>query len=328
MTNYHGTKHSDLALMAFQKPCSSIDALATPKTHRKPNDPSNEDELTREWDIYFSAKMRVAMSNHLKDQYNSYRMRTTSLQSVYPDKTARSPTKSLSKTRTTFTSTLHNLNFQSSSTLQHSEVSVGFTKAKRFKDPPVVNNGGFTYLEIPNTLSTRSCGFGLGTKSGFSTEKLRDARRTPAPNNYSVKSSTDLILQKRKIPTIGSPRTAYLRVYYPECHIPDPRLTAHQPGPGAYFTESDFEKKCRITLKSKGRMFNELSEQSPACNLYSPEQTPVQSARYKGISFGLGTRSDFTKLTTKSPGPAAYDLPTSFNTPRKPLKRSASQAAL
>lgn len=53
---------------------------------------------------------------------------------------------------------------------------------------------------------------------------------------------------------------------------------------------------------------------NPAANLYRPKFDSQKNSRFNRITFGVGTKFDFTKSVTMSnPGPGTYKAPSPFD---------------
>lgn len=196
----------------------------------------------------------------------------------------------------------------SASTLQHSAASWGFSKADRF--PKISSNPGL--FDAPSTLNKKSTSFGFGFKGEALEIATRRAAQLPGPNCYNLRSTFQNDKAGR---SFGLPFSVYAKTYIPEQSYLSPEVAKDLPGPGAYYTSRVPEpKKARITLKAKGKMFNEaLNLDSPPSSLYHPVMSLVESSRFKSTGFGFGEKHDFTKNTNGNPGPGSYKLSSCFD---------------
>ena len=223
-----------------------------------------------------------------------------------------SPSNNLSQGRMTASGILpKNYGFSanhSASTLQHSTVAWGFSKATRF--PKISSNPGL--FDPPSTLNKKATSFGFGYKGEALDNTTKRAAQLPGPNKYTLRSTFQNDKAGR---SFGLPFSVYAKTYIPEQTYLSPELARELPGPGAYYTARDPEpKKPRITIKHRGKMFNEaLNIDSPPSSLYHPVMSLVESSRFKNTGFGFGEKHDFTKNTNGNPGPGSYQLPSCFD---------------
>ena len=200
---------------------------------------------------------------------------------------------------------------QSASTLQHSAITWKFPKAERF--PPIKNSSlSKSVIQLPSTLNQRSTSFGYGNKVMMSELIKKTGWEVPSPNHYTPKVWTE---NSNSGKTFGLSFTAYRKVYNPHADIVVPEIAKDIPGPGAYSVLQPLgSKSVSATLKPRGKMFNDITEaKAPASNFYSPSHSLLEPARYKGVGFGLGGRSDFTKDGNQSPGPGSYTIGSKFD---------------
>lgn len=224
-----------------------------------------------------------------------------------------SPSSSNSPDRSTahqFNKSLGLSYVQSSSTLQHSASAWGFSKSDRF--PKIQANPENNFLKMPSTLNPRSTTFGYGSKGGLIDDATRRTITFPAPNKYMIKSDFQ---NKKAGRTFGLSYSAYAKIYVPGCTWMPPEIAKDYPGPGTYYTPRIPEpKRPRITLKPKGKMFNEdLCLDAPPVNKYHPVMSLVESARFRNTTFGFGNKLDFTKSPNSNPGPGTYKVVSCFD---------------
>ena len=217
---------------------------------------------------------------------------------------------------------------QSASTLQHASYSWAFPKAERF--PKIRTSSEFSsVLDLPTTLSNKATTFGFGNKIVMSEVNSKQAKDNPGPDRYNLKSDFDV---KNKGRSFGLPFSVYAKNYLPGVNLVPPEIAKDYPGPGAYTIDDPIgAKKPKITLKPRGRMFNEVvGNDTPSSNYYSPSHTLVSPSRYKNTSFGFGQRYDFTKAVNQNPGPGTYKIPSKFDkyTKKNMLYMKASQSLL
>jgi len=198
---------------------------------------------------------------------------------------------------------------ESASTLQHSSAHWGFAKDSRF--PKIHNITEFKYNDY-STLDKKTTSFGFGSKSEVLETNSRRTAALPSPVSYKIKSAFD---DKKAGKTFGLSYAAYAKTYVPGCTWMPPEIAKHYPGPGAYHTQQIPEpKKSRITIKPRLKMFNEyVSMDIPSSSRYNPVNSLVESARFRNISFGFGTKHDFTKVQNANPGPGSYRVLSSFD---------------
>jgi len=242
---------------------------------------------------------------------------------------AGSPVNGESPTKSSFYFTTKGYGFafnQSASTLQHSATSWKFAKSPRF--PKIRNLTEFSnYEELPSSLDQKSTSFGFGTKSQALEISTKRSAELPSPNTYRIKS--DFEKRKNKGKSFGLSFSAYAKNYVPNCTWVPPEIAKEYPGPGAYLTANLPEpKKPRMTIKKRLKMFNEgLALDVPPSNHYRPVTTLLESARFRKITFGFGTKHDFTKVKNDNPGPGAYKIQSNFDkivAKRKKINRHAS----
>jgi hypothetical protein len=222
------------------------------------------------------------------------------------DSSARSPNKTLGLSIfSPEDMSYHNL---SSSILQHASLAYKFPQADRF--PRLKTPYAQSYVSSPSSIGNRATTMGFGNRTDVAQYCNKESVKYPSPDRYNLTSEFD---QKDKGKTFGLPYSAYERIYIPGNPNVPLSVTKDLPGPGAYYMPRDpVASMSKITLKPKGKMFNEdIIGCSPKCNQYSPKSTLVQSARFAKPTFGFGDKYDFTKSTNSYPGPGAY-TPKSF----------------
>ncbi len=242
---------------------------------------------------------------------------------------AGSPVNGESPTKNSFYYTPQGYGFafnQSASTLQHSATSWKFAKSPRF--PKIRNLTEFNnFEELPSLLDQKSTSFGFGSKSQVLEIQTKRSAEFPSPNSYRIKS--EFGTNKTKGKSFGLSFSAYAKTYVPNCTWVPPEIAKDYPGPGQYLTPNLPEpKKPRITIKRRLKMFNEgLGMDVPSSSHYRPITTLQESARYRKITFGFGTKHDFTKVTNQNPGPGAYKVMSKFDkivAQKKKVKRITS----
>ena len=221
-------------------------------------------------------------------------------------------TSKLSLNKISSQSQYHDLsNFHSSSTLQHSTIMLGFSKAQRF--PQLQNiSDMITHIDLPSTLGSHSTSLGYGSKLLMSEVRSKEQKDFPAPNHYLLKSDFTLDLNKGK--TFGLSHATYAKTYLPNRNYQSPDIAKDFPGPGQYKLDEEIgSKKKKTTIKSRIKWFTEetLSD-APPSNYYDPVRNLVEPSRFKNISIGYGERSSLAKINDFVPGPGAYKLPSIF----------------
>jgi len=198
---------------------------------------------------------------------------------------------------------------QSASTLLHSSTSWGFPKGSRF--PKIHNLTEFKYNDY-STLDKKSTSFGFGSKSEVLEVNSRRSANLPSPNSYRIKSDFE---KKGGGKTFGLSYSAYAKTYVPGCTWMPPEIAKEFPGPGHYYAPQIIEpKKPRMTIKPRLKMFNEhVNKDIPSSNRYNPVLSLVESARFRNITFGFGTKHDFTKAQNQNPGPGTYRVVSCFD---------------
>lgn len=151
------------------------------------------------------------------------------------------------------------------------------------------------FVELPSTLDKRSTTFGLGNRSDLRTGIGRDS---PPPGTYRIKTCFE---HNRRAHSFGM-RTKI---------VPDQLPNRDIPGPGAYNPPSPIGAEGPRFSFSPRRKFI-LRNSSPAPDAYSPSFSLVEKSKYKKITFGFGIRINTAKSISESPGPGAYDLPSTF----------------
>ena len=205
----------------------------------------------------------------------------------------------------------NSLYLQSASTLQHSSKIISFSKAPRFSNLHVADEP-ISELKIPSSLGTRSTSMGLGGKIVMSEIRTKESKLFPGPNQYSLRSFADDALKKKF--TFGEGRAALAKSWIPGQTTLPPDVSRELPGPGEYNAEGASFREPKITLKAKGKLFNDnIRENAPPPGHYTSKYDFVENGRFNKISFGFGHKHDFTKSSNRNPGPGTYKLPSIFD---------------
>lgn len=200
--------------------------------------------------------------------------------------------------------------YHSAATLQQSVMSFVFPKAERFHSTPQHPHLGS--IELPSCRSARTTTLGFGRKVQMADLKLNSVRDFPSPGKYSLKSSVDMLKDKKF--TFRASYKAYEKVHLPGYTQLLPAVAAELPGPGQYEINRDPSGKTKVGFRLKGKMFSEMvNMDTPACNKYNIDSPATKNERFKGIGFGFGRRSDFTNTKIVSPGPGTYRLGSAFD---------------
>ena len=166
-----------------------------------------------------------------------------------------------------------------------------FNKAKRFMQLKRIETP--EYIEMPSTLSDRSCSFGKGKRWTPINEAGKDA---PSPGAYEAQTAFG---KKNKGPSLKKK--------------PKSSLKAEAPGPGSYFPYSPLGKhgpkfSFRVKLFTKERVC------TPPPGTYRPSFAHVEKSSFKNISFGIGNRSEIYGKLENIPGPGSYNIRSSIIT--------------
>ena len=194
----------------------------------------------------------------------------------------------------------------STSVLLPGSVSHKFNQAGRF--PPVKQVVSPKYYGSPSSFSTnKGPSMGFGDRSDIANLGDKDSVSHPSPLAYRIKSEFDQHYQK-KGKTFGLPHSVYEKVYLEGSKDSPLAYKKELPGPGTYnITKDIIAGKGKVSFPARGKMFNEgLGLGSPKCNQYSPKRDLIESAKFKGITLGIGPKSDFTKKKDNFPGPSDY----------------------
>lgn len=206
--------------------------------------------------------------------------------------------------------------FQSSSTLQKGISTISFSKAERFPNIRPENQISSLIL-LPNTLSTRGPSFGFGSKLYIQKHILKNAKEFPSPNSYSVHEELAKGPNSLKGKTFGLSFAHYSKNYIPGDRSPNLEIHKDRPGPGAYLLDRELgdlniknKRRVQVLIKGKKKDFiDEIISQNNFQKRYflSDIDETTRNQRYNSITFGKGTKFDFTLSPTKNnPGPGTY----------------------
>jgi len=207
--------------------------------------------------------------------------------------------------------------YLSSNTLQNSSRHWSFSKGDRFFQLPPDNNA--KYLSLPTIVNSRYTTFGFGERS---MAKRLAPVDSPAPGQYSVRSIFDVPKPYEiKGKSFGISRNYYENVYIPHQDNIAPRISSQIPAPNRYSVlEADPIGKNAKKFSLIGRVVPPppVTKDFPPPCAYKPVHILTEPSRYKGVSFGLGSRGNLTGSTTNvglaiTPGPGTYRLPSPFD---------------
>lgn len=69
--------------------------------------------------------------------------------------------------------------------------------------------------------------------------------------------------------------------------------------------------------------YSKVENNIPPCNLYKVNLKLVEPNKFSAITFGKGTKYDFTRTNVRTPGPGNYLLPSEFDRFRNKIKYNA-----
>jgi len=196
-------------------------------------------------------------------------------------------------------------NLHSANSLQNSSTSVSFglSKSKRFdkSNQNVVNDILYNIPAIKRSESYSTINFGFGERTN-----IISTSQNPSPNQYYIKSSTELNKLQNKGFVIGR-----------RLDRPQPSST-YQPGPGQYDGNKwKIIRDIPFTVKSRVAFFYDIDmKQQKHCispQKYFPSTKTQEITRFNSTSFGKVERFKIDASRECVPGPGTYNLPSIFN---------------
>jgi len=159
------------------------------------------------------------------------------------------------------------------------------------------------FYDLPSVKSTRTAGFGYGTKLDFT----KSAINNPPPNSYELKSDFNT---KRKGYSFGLSRDAM--------QVSGGQFVGdkNSPGPGAYDTREVGKTKISFSFRPRTTTDNLTSPKFvPGPGAYPQLETLTSKGKYfvskfkgSGATLIAPARSKrFTELKSANPGPGTYD---------------------
>jgi len=165
------------------------------------------------------------------------------------------------------------------------------------------------FYDLPSSKSTRTAGFGYGTKMDFT----KSVQNNPPPNSYEVRGDFD---SKKKGKSFGLSRDAM--------HITGGSFVGDKssPGPGAYDVREKGKTKISFTFRPRTTTDNLTSPKFvpgpgtyPVLETISPKgKYPVSKYKGSGATLIAPSRSQrFTELKPGFPGPGTYEPGTTIS---------------
>lgn len=162
-----------------------------------------------------------------------------------------------------------------------------FIKSRNTKTPSLAN--------LPSTLVKRATSFGYGKRWELINQKGKDA---PSPESYNLKTTFEL---EKRAASFG-----------PKYDTFKSKISL-EPGPGAYNPYSSIGNR-GPKFSFRPKMIKKLQNESPSPGAYSPVYKLREKSNYSDISFGKDVKhKEWTQGRGESPGPGAYDIPSTFN---------------
>lgn len=161
-----------------------------------------------------------------------------------------------------------------------------FSKAKRFKPLRKVHTPDF--IDVPSTLSERSCSFGKGKRCSIINESSKDI---PSPGSYETPSSFG---GKNKGPSFKR----------------KPKISLKKnivPGPGSYTPFSPIGKNApKFSFRQK--FVISTRSNTPPPGTYKPSFVRIEKNICQDIVFGKSQRSEIYGKLENIPGPGSYEV--------------------
>ncbi|EGR29845.1 hypothetical protein IMG5_147740 [Ichthyophthirius multifiliis] len=118
-----------------------------------------------------------------------------------------------------------------SSSLRHASLYTTFSKAERFPQNKISEAQASQNINLPPTITKKTCTFGFGTKYLYPQNVLKNARDYPSPNHYQrIKTQVNTKMGK----TFGIPYKFYNKTYIPKNNLQTVEFARELPGVGQY----------------------------------------------------------------------------------------------